>query len=134
MKSAWAVIAGVLFIVIGSTLADVVFHFAGLFPPLGQPLGEGHAAFATCYRFVISVAGAWLTARLAPSRPMRHALILGGIGLVLGLIGVAATWNLNLGPRWYAIALAALAIPQCWLGGWIYDRSRTAIGPAVRSS
>jgi hypothetical protein len=48
---------------------------------------------------------------------MKHAMILGYVGAVLGLVGVVATWNLGLGPRWYPIALAGLAIPQCWLGG-----------------
>jgi hypothetical protein len=76
---------------------------------------------ATAYRVVISVAGAWLTARLAPAKPMTHAMILGYVGVVLGLAGLAATWNAGLGPRWYPVALVILAIPQCWAGGKIYE-------------
>ena len=53
---------------------------------------------------------------------MKHAMMLGVIGTVLGLVGVAATWNLGLGPRWYPIALAVLAIPECWAGAKIYER------------
>jgi len=87
----------------------------------GQPLNDALALLATAYRVVISVAGAWLTARLAPNRPMKHAVILGLVGAALGLVGVVATWNLGLGPRWYPIALAVLAVPQCWVGGWIYE-------------
>jgi hypothetical protein len=34
---------------------------------------------------------------------------------------VLVTWNLNLGPRWYPVALAVLAIPQCWLGAKIHE-------------
>ena len=71
---------------------------------------------------MISVAGAWLTARLAPGRPVKHAMILGYVGTALGASGVITTWNLALGPRWYPIALAVLAIPQCWLGGTLYER------------
>ena len=52
---------------------------------------------------------------------MKHSMILGAVGTVLGLVGVVATWNLGLGPRWYSILLAALAIPQCWVGGKIYE-------------
>jgi hypothetical protein len=48
---------------------------------------------------------------------MRHAMILGFVGAVLALVGVVATWNLGLGPRWYPISLVALAIPQSWVGG-----------------
>jgi len=43
------------------------------------------------------------------------------VGVVLGLVGVVATWNKGLGPRWYPISLAVLAIPQCWAGGRIYE-------------
>jgi len=76
---------------------------------------------ATSYRIVISVAGAWLTARLAPGKPMKHAMILGYVGVVLGLVGLLASWNKGLGPRWYPVALVVLAIPQCWAGGRIYE-------------
>ena len=34
---------------------------------------------------------------------------------------VVATWNTGMGPNWYPIALAALAIPQCWAGGKIFE-------------
>jgi hypothetical protein len=121
-RSIWAVVAGVLFIVVVTTLVDLVLHAIRFFPPMNQPISDVQAAVATAYRFVISVVGAWLTARLAPSNPLKHALVLGIVGTVLGLVGVVATWNLGLGPRWYAIALAVLAIPQCWLGGRLYER------------
>ena len=49
-------------------------------------------------------------------------MMLGIIGTVLGLVGVVATWNLNLGPRWYPISLAVLAIPECWAGAKIRER------------
>ena len=121
LKSIWAVVAGVLFIIVVTTLVDIVLHAAHLFPPMNQRINDALALLATCYRIVISVAGAWLTARLAPQEPMKHALILGTVGVVLGLVGVVATWNLGLGPRWYPIALVVLAIPQCWAGGKLYE-------------
>jgi len=120
-RSVWAVVAGVLFIIIVSTLVDIVLHMARVYPPMDQPIDDRLAVVATAYRFVISVAGAWLTAKLAPQNPMKHALILGVVGIVLGMVGVIATWNLGMGPRWYAIALVVLAVPQCWLGGKLYE-------------
>jgi hypothetical protein len=121
-KSFWAVAAGIVFIVVVSTLVDVVLHATGVFPPWDRPIGNRLSLLATSYRIVISVAGAWLTARLAPRDPLKHAMILGYVGTVLGLVGVITTWNLALGPRWYPVALAALAIPQCWLGGKLYEQ------------
>ena len=119
-KSIWAIAAGVIFIVVVSTLADAVLHAVGVYPPSDQPIDDKLSMLATSYRFAISVAGAWLTARLAPADPMKHAMILGYVGTLMGLVGVVATWNMGMGPRWYPIALAALAIPQCWAGGKIY--------------
>lgn len=127
MRSIWAVVAGILVIVIVTTLVDILLHVAGVYPPMGEPLDDRLSLIATSYRIVIGIAGAWLTARLAPQRPMKHAMILGGVGVVLGLAGLAVTWNLGLGPRWYPIALVVLALPQCWAGGKIYEaRSRRA--------
>jgi hypothetical protein len=99
-KSIWAVVAGVLFIIIVTTLVDIALHALGVFPPMDQPLDDKLSLLATSYRIVISIGGAWLTARLAPANPMKHALILGLVGTVLGLVGVVATWNRGLGPRW----------------------------------
>ena len=120
-KSVWAVLAGVLAIVVVTTLVDIVLHATGVFPPMSQPIGHGLALLATSYRIVISIGGAWLTARLAPNAPLKHAMILGYVGVFLGLAGLVATWNLGLGPRWYPVALVVLAIPQCWAGGKIYE-------------
>ncbi len=119
-KSIWAVVVGIVVTVVVTTLVDIVLHTAHVYPPIDQPIGNKLALLATSYRFVITVAAAWLTARLAPNNPMKHAMILGYVGVVLGLIGLASTWNLGLGPQWYPIALVVLSIPQCWLGGKIY--------------
>jgi len=120
-RSTLAVLAGLLFILVVTTLVDLALHAAGVFPPMKQPISDRLALLATSYRVVISVAGAWLTARLAPDKPMKHAMILGGIGVVLGLIGVVATWDMGLGPRWYPILLVVLALPQCWAGARLYE-------------
>ena len=103
------------------TSVDIVLHVLAVFPPMGQPISNGLALLATSYRIVISIGAAWLTARLAPDKPMKHAMILGLVGVILGLVGVVATWNQGLAPRWYPIALAVLAIPQCWAGGKLHE-------------
>jgi len=120
-RSIGAVFAGVIFIIVATTLVDVVLHLTGVFPPIGEMLDDRLALIATSYRVIISVAGARLTAKLAPGKPMKHALILGLVGTVLGLAGVAANAYKPMGPAWFPIALVVLAIPQCWLGGWIFE-------------
>jgi len=120
-RSFWALVAGVAFIIVVTTLVDIVLHMAGVYPPVGQPMNDALALLATAYRIPISIAGARLTARLAPEKPMKHALMLGVVGTALGLVGVVTTWNAGLGPRWYPLALAVLAIPQCLAGGRIHE-------------
>ena len=129
LKSIWAVVAGVLTIIIVTTVVDLILHVAHIYPSMKEPLTDALALLASSYRLVISIGGAYLTARLAPDRPLRHALILGVVGVVLALVGAIATWNLGLGPRWYPLSLVVLAVPQCWAGGLLYvrgTRRRTA--------
>jgi hypothetical protein len=111
-KSIRALVAGVLFVIVLTTIIDIVLHLVGFYPPIGLPMDNRQSLVATAYRIVISIAGAWITARLAPAKPMKHVMILGLLGTLLGVVGVVATWNRDLGPHWYPIALAVLAIPQ----------------------
>jgi len=120
-RSVWAVVAGVLVGIVVTTLVDVILHVAGVYPPLHQPIDDRLALLATSYRILIGIGCAWLTARLAPRDPMKHALILGVLGTAAALVGVVATWNLGLGPRWYPIALVILAIPQSWVGARLFQ-------------
>ena len=116
-----AVFAGLFFIFFVTTVVDGVLHANGVFPPAdAPPMSNALFALAFGYRFVIDVAGCWLTARIAPDRPMHHALVLGGIGLVLSIAGALAMWGV--GPMWYPIALALSSLPCAWLGGRLATR------------
>ncbi len=117
LRSIGAVLAGVIAIFILSLGTDVVMHATGVYPPWFQPMSSALFLLATAYRIVYGVTGGYLTARLAPNKPMRHALALGVVGLVLSTAGAVGTWNSNLGPRWYPLALVATALPCAWAGG-----------------
>jgi hypothetical protein len=114
-----AVMAGFFVTVVLSLGTDVVLHATGVFPGWGQPMSDPLFLFATVYRTIYTIAAGYITARLAPDQPMTHVLILGLVGTAAGLAGVVATWNAGpeLGPRWYPISLAVLALPSVWLGG-----------------
>lgn len=119
-RSIWAVVAGVLFTIVVTTLIDSLLHVVHVFPPMGQPLDDRLSAIALSYRIPITIAGAYLTAKLAPADPMKHAMILGVVGTALGGLGVLATMGKDLGPAWYPVSLAVLAIPLCWIGGRLH--------------
>ena len=116
-KSIWTVVAGVLAIIIVTTIVDIVLHAIHVYPPMDQPINNGLALLATAYRVVISIAGAYLTARLALDRPMRHTMILGFVGVVLGLAGAVATWNMGLGLRWNLSRSSSWRSPNAGLEG-----------------
>ena len=118
-RSILSLVAGFVLVVILSIGIDLALRAFGIFPALGKPMSDTLFLLATAYRTVIGVAGSYLTARLAPNRPMQHALLGGAIGLVLSIIGAATTWNRGpeFGPHWYPLALVVLAMPTAWVGG-----------------
>ena len=120
LRSVGAVVAGFAAVVVLSIATDAVFHALGVFPPVGQPMTAGLYVLALAYRTLFTVAGGYITARLAPRRPLAHAVVLGMIGIVAGTLGAVAMWQL--GDQWYPIALVLLALPSTWLGGWLFSR------------
>ena len=119
-RSVGAVVAGFVAVVVLSIATDFICHALGVFPPLGQPMSAGLYALALAYRTLFTVAGGYIAARLAPRRPLAHAVALGVIGIVAGTAGAVAMWQL--GDQWYPIALVLLALPSTWLGGWLFSR------------
>jgi len=92
-----------------------------VYPPWGQPMRDPVLLLlALAYRCVYAVVGSYIAARLAPRNPMRHALGLGVVGLMVCLAGAIATTPMDLGPAWYPIALVLTALPCAWLGGALH--------------
>ena len=118
-RSVGALFAGFVVVVILSISTDIALRGAGIFPPLGQVMSDALLGLATIYRSVFAVVGSYVTARLAPDRPMQHALVGGVIGLGLSIVGAALAWNkvATMGPHWYPLALVATALPCAWIGG-----------------
>jgi hypothetical protein len=115
-RSVWAIVAGFLVVVVLSIGTDMAMHAAGIFPALGQRMSDGLFVLATAYRTLYGILGSYVTARLAPNKPMNHAMIGAAIGTAIGTVGAVATWNKDLGPHWYPIALILTAFPTAWIG------------------
>ena len=123
LKSIGAVLAGFIFIGVTHTGTDAILENAGVLPKDNLWVGTGLILVVLGYRAAWSLIGCYLTARLAPANPLRHALILGGIGTVLSVVGAVVTADMNLGPAWYAWTLAAITMPVAWLGGTIFTKT-----------
>lgn len=95
-KSIWAVLAGVIVIVLLSAGTDTALETLGIFTPPDQGFFTTWMVItAFVYRFIYTVIGGYVTASLAPDRPLRHAVILGIVGTVLGIIGCFVAWDLS---------------------------------------
>ena len=122
--SARAVVAGLLTVILLSTLVDVVLHATAVFPPWGETMSDALFVVASSYRLLIGVLGGYVTARLAPHGATRHAMVLGGIGFLLSLAGTLAIAGRGpgFGPLWYPLLLVASAVPCSWAGAKIFVR------------
>ena len=130
LKSIGALLAGMVVGIALSLGTDKVFRLTGLFPALGQSMAGYDRAFllATVARTVYGVLSSYLTACLAPFRPMQHALLGGFLGLAANTVGVVvALLKPALGPIWYPLALIVLALPTAWVGGKLRVRQLNTI-------
>ena len=128
LRSVLAVVAG--FVVIGALAAVTGRLVAGAWPSQvdadGYPATTMMMVLQLLYVGVYATFGCWLAGRLAPSRPMLHALIVGVLGLALN-----ATTGLAMRdafPTWYLAAGILTTMLWAWLGGLIAERQAAATG------
>ena len=119
-----AVLGALVLVVILDVTIDVIMHATGIYPPWFQPMATSLWLLAIGYRMLDGTIGGYVAARLAPDRPMAHALVLGIIGLFLSSAGAIASWNKGpeFGPRWYPLSLVVLSMPCALFGGYLRTR------------
>lgn len=119
-----AVLGGMIIVVILDVTLDVIMHATGIYPPWFQPMATHLWLLATGYRIVDGTIGGYVTATLAPDRPLAHAFALGLVGFALSTVGMLATWGkgTEFGPKWYPIGLVVISVPCACLGGFLRAR------------
>jgi hypothetical protein len=127
-RSVGAVVVGFIVTALLSVGTDAVMHASGVYPPWGEQMAGGLFVWATVYRIVFTVLGGYLTAALAPRRPMSHVMALGAVGTLAATVGAVATWNAGpaFGPKWYPLLLVVTALPCVWAGGVLHARLQRA--------
>ncbi|MCP9757336.1 hypothetical protein EGI26_19415 [Lacihabitans sp. CCS-44] len=119
LKSTLAILAGFVLGAVLSLGTDFLLNSLGIMSM--QNFKQNSTlivALVVIYRFVFNVMGCYLTAKLAPNKPMKHVIIIGIIGTVLSIAGAAAMWDQAL--PWYNIAIIVISLPSAWLGGKLY--------------
>ena len=119
-RSILAVLVGIVVGVVLSIATDFGLQAIGLAPKGRWP--NNLLTLATAYRSIYGILASYIIARLAPNRPMGHALVAGTLGLIVSTLGAIAAWSTTAGQHWYPIALAVLAIPSVWFGGLLYRK------------
>lgn len=129
VRSVLAIVAGFLLIGALAFGTGAALQSAGMVPPAGEPMTAiTPVLMEALYVAVFAIAGCWLAAWLAPDRPMRHALILGLLGLAFNLMGAVATWGQR--PAWSVVLNLALVMPYAWMGGRLREMQLERAQPA----
>src|SRR5262245_42929956 len=103
LKSVGVVILGFVVIAILSGITDMVLENTGVLPKGALPLtgSVGLLVAVLAYRALYSLLGCYVVARLAPNRPMKHALALGVVGLIFTALQPIAMQDKA--PAWYSV-------------------------------
>lgn len=123
LKSFVAVIVGLAAGILLSVITDTLLFVLEVFDPSGIKNASPFLLIMILfYRFIFNVIGCYLTARLAPDKPMRHAFILGAIGFSISITGAILMWNEA--PPYYNIILVLAAFPAAWIGSkWYLNKA-----------
>lgn len=126
IKSTGAILAGMLTGALLSIVTDLLLEKAGVFPPSNQGLFIWWMLLlALIYRAIYTVISGYVTAALAPQKPLRHTMILAIIGVIVTILGSIINWDKSL--PWYPVALILITIPCTWIGGIVYKRNKTIV-------
>lgn len=109
------VLRGVLAIVAGYFTMLVVV-LAGSFVAALVLSGSAYLVVNVAASVVAAIAGGYAASRLAPRAPLAHALVLGGIVLVIGMLLRGEARGAGR-PAWYGLAMPLIGAGGAALGG-----------------
>ena len=135
-KNIFKSVGVVLLAFVGSALLSVITDFVlesiGILPDPKNGLFETWAIIIVLiYRGAYTILAGFVVGKLAPNKPMLHAIILGVIGTVITLLAISNPEFAQKSKLWFGYTLAAISIPCLWLGvkiqqSWIKESMQAA--------
>ncbi|MCZ8203482.1 hypothetical protein [Gemmatimonas sp.] len=122
IRSIVAVVSGFALIALLSIGTDLALMTAmpSLYEADGSTTSTTVLLLSIGYVGLYATLGCYLCARLAPHRPMQHALVLGALGLLFNVAGTVARWDMA--PAWFHLVSLTLVMVWAWLGGRMRTR------------
>ncbi|HEU0013800.1 MAG TPA: hypothetical protein VFQ45_08955 [Longimicrobium sp.] len=131
-RSIIAIVAGYFYIGLLSVGADAALRaiVPSAFPDGAMVTDAAILLAMIAYVAFFATTGSYITARLAPAAPMRHALLLGVLGLVTQ-IGMLVAFAWAQAPAWYHLLNLILVMPYAFIGGALREREVARAANAI---
>lgn len=123
LKSIWAILAGFIFVLVVSISTDILLTKTGFMKQPFHLNTTSFISFVVFYRCLYGTTGSYLTAKLSPNKPMKHAIIGGIIGFIMAILGALVMWDTP--PHWYPLTLITTTLPCAWLGAKLFIKRKT---------
>ena len=115
LKSLGSILGAYALSIVLVLLTDPLLH--ALFPRdyvEGKPIPDPLLCLSTGLFFVIAIFCAWVCAKTAPDRVLKHVTWFFLLGEVMGGGATYANWGKL--PHWYSIAWLVAWLPAVWIG------------------
>ena len=116
-KSIGVILLGFIVNALLSIITDFLLESIGVLPNPDRGLFQTWAIILVLfYRGIYMIVAGFIVARLAPAKPLLHAIVLGMIGITITIIAVSSSSFADKAPLWFGYLLAGITIPCLWLG------------------
>ena len=134
LRSAIAIMLGFVYIGTLSFGADALLRavLPDAFGAGGAVDGTAILLLITAYVGLFAISGCYLAARIARVHPMRHALFLGLLGLIVNAMGTITLWDTA--PAWYHAISLLLVMPYAYAGGRLREMELSRAGGRASSA
>jgi len=116
-KSIGVILLAFISIALLSIVTDFLLESIGMLPDPKKGLFDTWAIILVLvYRGIYTIFAGFIIAKLAPSKPILHAIILGAVGIIITILATNDPSFADKAPLWFGYTMAAITIPCLWVG------------------